>query len=122
MTASILVVDDDLDVRDTLALLLEDEGYHCEKAINGADALEKMKQTSYDIIITDLNMPVMSGLDLLRHIKSNQIPIAVIVAITGFPELIAEVESIGVDGLITKPFDADGVFATIKKALGSDGN
>ena len=68
----ILVVDDEEVTRDSLKEFLITEGHECRIAANGVDALEQLKDFSPDAIITDLNMPQMSGLDFVRNISSDR--------------------------------------------------
>ena len=78
----ILVVDDSLPVREIESEILSSEGYNVDTASDGADALKKAKQKKYDLICTDLNMPVMDGFALIENLKKDNellnIPIIVI--------------------------------------------
>jgi DNA-binding NtrC family response regulator len=64
MTDRILVVDDDQDIRNLMTLLLNEKGYEVKTAVNGNDALHRLEETKFDLVIADLNMPVMNGASL----------------------------------------------------------
>lgn len=68
MTKRILLVDDDKMVRDTFLLLLTQSGYSVDTAINGEDALKKLKDSAYDLVISNINMPMLNGIDFYHHI------------------------------------------------------
>ena len=78
----ILIVDDDQSVRSTVALLLSDEGYKISSAQNGFDALLQMKSRTPDLVISDLNMPQMSGFEFLSVIR-RRFPQVLVVAMSG---------------------------------------
>ncbi len=65
----ILVVDDVEDIRDCIQEYISDDFFHVDQATDGIDALEKMKKKTYDLIISDFNMPRMSGIDLIKHTR-----------------------------------------------------
>ncbi len=69
MSESILIVDDEEIIRDSLTFILRKEGYEVDEACNGVQALEKVMATSYDIVITDIEMPEMRGTELLEKIS-----------------------------------------------------
>ncbi|MBI4553523.1 MAG: response regulator, partial [Candidatus Latescibacteria bacterium] len=66
--ARILIVDDEEDVRHVLQLMIEQEGYACQTAANGAEGLVALRRQDFDIVLTDLRMPEMDGIDLLAAI------------------------------------------------------
>jgi DNA-binding NtrC family response regulator len=104
--AKILVVDDDIILRKVLFALLEKERYYVELASNTEDALEKIKETAFDLIISDIRMPGMDGFKLLEKIRTMNVDSAVIF-ITGYGSVSDAVEAIklGVVDYIEKPFD-----------------
>ena len=106
MCAKILVVDDDIILRKVLFALLEKERYYVELASNTEDALEKIKETAFDLIISDIRMPGMDGFKLLEKIRTMNVDSAVIF-ITGYGSVSDAVEAIklGVVDYIEKPFD-----------------
>ncbi len=84
MSPVALVVDDSMLIRHTVCRYLQERGFEVESATNGADALEVLAQVRPDIIVTDLNMPKMSGHELITALKANpdtaEIPVVVIAA------------------------------------------
>ena len=79
----ILLVDDESSVLEALKSFFEDEGYEVTTASDGLIALEQLKQTSFDLVVTDIFMPKMSGIDLLKTIKT-EYPLVEVIMITGF--------------------------------------
>ena len=106
---SILVVDDNEDIRSLLSLVLLKEGYEVVLASDGAEALEKIKATKPDLILLDVMMPGLSGLDVLSIIrddkdkKINEIPIMIITAKSTIADIDIAVE-LGASSYIIKPF------------------
>ncbi len=68
MAKRILLIDDEKLVRDTFRLLLKQEGFSVETAINGEDALNKLSNFRYDLVISDINMPMLGGINLYHHV------------------------------------------------------
>jgi DNA-binding response OmpR family regulator len=114
----ILVTEDDEKMRNGLVELLKEQGYSVDSAQNGQIGLEMIKETDYDIVLSDLIMPVMGGMELLRNIKQIK-PDTSIIFITGFGTIENAVEAIkvGASDYITKPFKIDEVESKIKKVL-----
>jgi len=117
--ARILVVDDEEAVRDLIARSLSAAEYDVETAEDGATAVERMRANDYDLLITDLKMPGMDGLSVIRDArrKSAEMPIIII---TGFSTEASAIEAInlGVSGYLTKPFRLPRVLAATARALG----
>jgi CheY-like chemotaxis protein len=117
----ILVVDDDLGIREALAGLLENEGYCVRCAENGAAALELVRQPHKpDLMLLDLMMPVLSGFELLEMLDDGDpdlraIPIFVVSAFNA--PLTAGCEPGGVKRCFGKPFDAEDLLAAIRDRL-----
>jgi CheY-like chemotaxis protein len=101
----ILVVDDEPMVRFLLTRFLEEEGHTVDEAADGIDALEHLNQRPYDLLITDVHMPRMSGIDLVRSLRrrGNSIPLIVM---DSYPDLFVE-SDVGAEAfaLLAKPFD-----------------
>ena len=97
---------------------LERNNYDVEIARNGKTALEKVKESVFDILITDVKMPKISGMDVLKEIKKAN-PIIEVIVITGYPtiELAVEAIKIGAYDFITKPFDINKVQSMVNKCL-----
>jgi DNA-binding NtrC family response regulator len=115
----ILVVDDQESMRDMLADLLDMMGYESCTVESGSQALEKLIASEIDLVITDLNMPEMDGLELMKRIKARSPGMPVIV-ITGYGTFNTErqVLSDGADGYIPKPCTINRVQETVNTALG----
>jgi len=115
----ILVVDDQESMRDMLADLLDMMGHEPRTASGGAEALERLDEETIDLVITDLNMPEMDGMELTKRIKSRTPEMPVIV-ITGYGTFNTErqVLASGADGYIPKPCTIHRVQETVNAALG----
>ena len=102
----ILVVDDDDNVRDSLMLYLTKEGYNVAGAKGGFEALEMLRHRLYHIVILDLKMSDIDGLEVLDRIKKFDVSVNVII-LTGYPSLDSAVETmkIGAVDYLTKPYD-----------------
>ncbi|MBN1832517.1 MAG: sigma-54-dependent Fis family transcriptional regulator [Deltaproteobacteria bacterium] len=112
----ILIVDDEERMRYLLSKMLEDRGYRVSQAGDGVEALEMVRQSSYHMVITDIKMPRMNGLELLEKIKPLQIPV---VFITAFATVDSAVEAMrtGAVDYITKPFEEDRILVTVERTL-----
>ena len=104
----ILIVDDEKKMRHILQIMLEQKGYRTEQAANGEEALELIKKYHYAMVITDLKMPVMDGMTLIREIKKidPDYPVIVLTAY-GSIESAAEAMDEGALYYITKPFEEE---------------
>ena len=120
MTKTVLTVDDSKAIRDMISFTLEPLGYRVIGAEDGAQGLEKFKSETVNLVITDLNMPVMNGMDLIRNIrregKGAGVPI-IMLTTESKPEMKEEGKAAGATGWITKPFDAN-MLVTVAKKLG----
>ena len=114
----LLVVDDELGMRDMLSVELGEQGYQVVTACNGQEAMEHAKNQKFDLVITDLKMPQMNGIDLLENIKGIQSELEVIVA-TGHGTIEAAVMAMknGAYDFILKPYNLYELNALIEKAL-----
>ena len=117
--AHILFIDDDPGSREGLTLLLKLEGYLVEAVAAGEDALELLSRKSYEVIITDLFLPGVSGIDILKHVKENSLPCNVIL-ITGNATAETAVEAMkeGAYDYITKPPNFEKLKVLVLKAVG----
>lgn len=106
----VLVVDDSLSVRKFASMLLKANGFSVVTAVNGQDALEKLAEENIFSIITDLEMPIMHGYELLRELqrKGIEIPVAVLTSRAG-EQHRNEALSLGASDYLVKPFDEDGL-------------
>lgn len=114
----ILIIDDDENIRKTLAAILEDEGYVVDHAENCQQALEKTAKSFYNVLLIDMRLPDMEGIDLIPKIRDT-VPKMRKVIVTGYPTLQNAIEAVnrGADAYIVKPFDVDKVLAVIKEQL-----
>jgi len=114
----ILVVDDELIVCESCQRILEEEGLEVEVALSGGEALEKMKVSPFDIVITDLKMPGIDGMELLKTLR-REYPDTIVIMITGFSTVETAVEAmkLGAFDYIPKPFTPDEVSIVVKKAI-----
>ena len=114
----ILVVDDEQNIRKLLQIFLTEEGYNVEVADNGESGLEAVRNHIFDLVITDLKMPKLSGFDLLKGIKEIS-PDTIVVIITAFgtTESAVEAMKLGAFDYIQKPFKIDDIRLIVKNAL-----
>lgn len=114
----ILVVDDEMIVCESCRRILEEEGYEVETALSGEEAFRKMRENSFEIVITDLKMPGIDGMEVLRTLKK-EYPETIIIMITGFSTVETAVEAmkLGAFDYIPKPFTPDEVSIVVKKAI-----
>ena len=116
--ARILVVDDEPIVCESCRRILEEEAYEVEVALSGQEAFDKMKERTFDVVIADLKMPTIDGMDVLRHVRK-EYPDTIVIMITGFSTVETAVEAmkLGAFDYIPKPFTPDEVSIVVKKAL-----
>ena len=104
MSKRILVVDDEQSMRDTLHIMLEKEGFVIDSAVNGVEALEKFKSEKYDLVLTDLKMPELDGIELIEALVSlGEVPIIIMTAYATKDEAIKAL-NLGASFFIEKPF------------------
>lgn len=113
----ILIVDDEILVRNFLAETLRRKKFEVSTAENGQKAISQIKETAFDLVITDMKMPDITGLDLLRKIKELS-PNTVVIIITAFGSIENAVEAmrLGAFNYLIKPFSPDTIEAVIEKA------
>jgi DNA-binding NtrC family response regulator len=117
-SARILVVDDELMIRELLTEFLQEKGFECECARSGEEALKHLKQRNFSLLLTDLSMPGLGGLDLVSYV-ANQCPDMAVIVITAIYELGTAVDSskLGAYDYITKPFELEKALQTVSEAL-----
>jgi CheY-like chemotaxis protein len=113
--AHILVVDDDSVIRELLVEVLEEEsGHHVIAASNGQEALEQLRHHTVDAIVCDINMPVMDGFELVRHVRANpnleSLPVLMISAAARLERVDPDLE---VDLMLEKPFELNSLLACV---------
>jgi len=129
MRNRILMIDDDEEMCEEMADILQDCGYDVTIALDGYQGLELIKNTSYDLVILDMKMPGLSGLDVLNGIKKT-IPQTKVLVVTGRPlsgRFLQQEKTVGcfnntdviklADGTINKPFAVDHVLERINELL-----
>lgn len=116
--AKILIVDDELIVRESLGGWLERDGHKVDKAASGEEALERFKSTRYDILLLDIKMEGMSGLEVLKKVKESD-PDVSVVMITAYGSIPSAIEAMknGAYEYLLKPFDPDELMVLIEKIL-----
>lgn len=114
----ILVVDDDIDMRDNLVEILSASDFEIATADNGEEALALVKEIPFELVLLDLLMPGMSGMDVLPMIKLEN-PATQVIMVTAFSTIDNAVEAMrkGADDYITKPFKIDELRMTVRKCL-----
>lgn len=118
VSARILIIDDDSAIREVLEAVLVDQGYAVRTAANGAEGQASLRQDGADLVLLDLRMPDVEGIDLLPQLRAID-PSLCIVMMTAFGSIKTAVESIrlGAYDFLTKPFDLDELKLTVHNAL-----
>ena len=114
----ILVADDDEGIRETIATILEDEGYLVDQAETGKEAIEKSNIRFYNVALIDIRLPDMEGTELLSAMKDTM-PKMIKIIITGYPAMQNAIDAVnkGADAYILKPVKVDNLLITIKEHL-----
>ncbi|MDR3619822.1 MAG: sigma-54 dependent transcriptional regulator [Paludisphaera borealis] len=118
MTRRILTVDDQKITRDHLRQILETEGYEVEAAADGVTALEMLREKTFQLVITDLRMPDMSGFELLSTLRKERVPVGVIV-LTAYGDTSEALRTMkaGADDFLSKPCDADHLRLVVARTI-----
>ena len=120
MRKKILIVDDEQSMREVLGILLEKEGYDITACDGGVSALEALQKAVFDMVITDLKMPEIGGIEVLRSAKSvNAETVVLVITAFGTAESAVEAMKLGAYDYINKPFKVDDVRYLVKKAMGN---
>ena len=119
--ASILTVDDSKSIRQMVAFTLRDAGHEVTEAVDGQEALDIAKGRTFDLVLSDINMPRLDGIGLIKELRSlpsfKFTPILTLTTEAG-AERKQQGKAAGATGWLVKPFDPDQLLATIKKVLG----
>ena len=119
MKKKILVIEDNLMVIKSLEFKLKKEGYEVHLTEDGRQAMDKLKSESFDLVLTDLMLPFISGNQLIEFIRNNHPGVPIIVLSTATQEdIITDAFSMGVDDFITKPFSPNELALRVKRTLG----
>jgi len=118
MKGSILIADDEPGIRESLTIVLEDEGYSCKAVKDGAEAIEAIDKGSYDIVVSDLKMPNANGLDVLEYVLQHSSDTLTII-ITAHATIETAIQALrkGAADYILKPLDFDEVLIRIESLL-----
>ena len=118
MENRILIVDDEEEICSVLARRFFKEGYICVTATNGKEALNHLYKESFSLIITDIKMPEIDGMEFLKDVRAVN-PNVRVIMVTAFPEVdrVVEAMRLGACDFILKPIDLDIVVLSVKKAL-----
>ena len=121
MSANLLIVDDSTSMRQMVAFALSSGGYNVKEAEDGQAALDIAKTAKFDAVVTDVNMPRMDGIELIRQLRQlpdyKVTPLLMLTTESGglaFHLLVAA----GATGWLVKPFDPEQLLATVRKVLG----
>src|SRR5579864_4564741 len=120
MTEKILIVDDEVNLRKTLATIQRGRGYSALEASDGSEALELLRDSVPDLVFTDWKMPKIGGEELLRYMRQDPRLSAVpVIVITAFGSSHSAIEAVrlGAYDFVTKPFDLEEIALTAKRAL-----
>jgi two-component system chemotaxis response regulator CheY len=121
MSKTIMTVDDSASIRQMVSFTLKQAGYQTIEAVDGRDALSKLKGAAVQLVLADLNMPNMDGIELVRQVRANPssrfIPI-VLLTTESQAEKKQEGKAAGATGWIVKPFKPEQLLAVVKKVLG----
>ena len=122
MSKTILTIDDSASIRQMVVMTLSAAGLDVVEAINGADGYTKATSQTVHAVVTDLNMPVMNGIEFIRkyrqHPSSKGVPI-ILLTTESDEELKRQAKEAGATGWIVKPFKQEQLLAVIKKVTGA---
>ncbi|HUH66716.1 MAG TPA: response regulator [Syntrophales bacterium] len=112
----LLVVDDSPVVVEVLTMLLKTSGHGVDEAYDGIEAVSRIKETSYDIVITDAQMPRMGGVEVCRFLKS-EFPHIYIIGMSGCSRSLKDLKDAGADVCIDKPFRIDDMEQAVENGM-----
>jgi two-component system chemotaxis response regulator CheY len=118
---SILAVDDSVSMRQLVSFTLKEAGFDVVEAVDGEDGLSKAQTTQVDLVLTDVNMPKMNGIDLIRNLRglaSYKFTPMLLLTTESAADKKAEGKAAGATGWLVKPFDPDQLIATINRCIG----
>lgn len=120
---TVLIVDDLMTLRQPARVVLERAGYAVEEASDGEEALQRIAKSRPDLVLLDLMMPVMSGVEVLKHIRANtalqNVPVIVLTAVAA-PWQMPKYIEMGATDYILKPFTPATLLNRIRRVLGKD--
>lgn len=121
MAKTVLSVDDSGSIRQMVSFTLKSAGYNVVEAVDGQDGLDKAKQKTVDLVLTDQNMPRMDGLTLIKSLRAmpayRSVPILMLTTESG-DAMKMQGKAAGATGWIVKPFDPQKLLEVVKKVIG----
>lgn len=118
MARTVLIIDDSMSMRQLVAFSLKDAGYDVVAAINGKDALDKLDDSKIDMVITDLNMPEMNGIEFIKQLRGRtgyRFTPVVMLTTEAHAEKKKEGQQAGASGWIVKPFTPQQLVEVVRK-------
>ncbi|HBA33354.1 MAG TPA: response regulator [Gammaproteobacteria bacterium] len=119
--ANILAVDDSASLRQMVAFTLKSQGHNVTEAADGKQGLDAAKSTKFDLVVTDVNMPVMDGISMIRELRKlpnyRGTPLLMLTTESGVDKK-QEGKAAGATGWIVKPFNPDKLLGVVKRVLG----
>ncbi|OIP91549.1 MAG: response regulator [Syntrophaceae bacterium CG2_30_49_12] len=114
----VLLMEDEMNVAKGLEMVMREEGYEVDMADTGQSALDKFRAGEFDLLVADLRLPDMDGMDVVQHVCEKR-PRTNVVIITGYPSVSSAVQAVkmGVSDYLRKPFTEDEFKAAVKSAL-----
>ena len=120
MKKRVLIIDDSESIRELVGNALENAGYEVIKGVDGKDGVLKLEESNICIIISDLNMPKMDGIEVIKHVRKHPVykytPIIVLTTESMEAKRI-EAKNAGATGWMIKPFETSNLITTIKKVI-----
>ena len=121
MAKSILAIDDSASIRQMVNFTLKSSGYEVTEAVDGMDGLEKAKGKTFNLILTDQNMPRMDGLTLIKNLRAlpqyKSVPILMLTTESS-DAMKQQGRTVGATGWLVKPFDPQKLIEVVKKVIG----
>ena len=116
--ATLLIVDDEVELAENLADLLEFEGYGVEMCLSGEEALQKVASNMPDLVLLDIKLPGIDGIEVLRRLKEAHPTLPVVMIRASSQQRTREkIEKYGADALVLKPYDQDDLLKLVDKFL-----
>lgn len=121
MSKSVLIVDDEELLREVFRESFEDHGFQVDEAGNGEEGLKKMNETKYDLVLSDIRMPVCNGIDMYRKMQETGFDELPVILITGYSDYdVSQLMSLGVSKVFFKPINYSKLFDFIENKLFSE--
>jgi len=117
---TILIVDDSNAIRQSVSFILEEAGYQITQAEDGVEAVKKLGDNSFDLVLTDVNMPNMDGIALTKYIRQapqHQFTPVLMLTTESQSQMLQRGKEAGATGWIVKPFDQEKLLSTVKKLV-----